>query len=278
MGIITVGQENSTPIDLYYEDHGNGTPVVLIHGFPLSAASWEKQVPALLEAGYRVIAYDRRGFGRSSQPATGYDYDTFAADLNGLVEKLDLQGAALVGFSMGGGEVARFVGKYGTGRVSKAAFLSSVPPHLVQTDDDPEGVPAEVFAGIKKKIQEDRPAFLAGFFKDFFNVDVLQAKGLITDEALHMSWQAAIVASPIATLACVDTWGTDFRQDLAKFNIPTLVLTGDSDRIVPAEKSSNRTAKLVAGAKLVTVKDGPHAVNWTHAEEVNAALLEFLKG
>lgn len=277
MGTITVGQENSTPIDLYYEDHGSGKPVVLIHGFPLSAASWEKQVPALLEAGYRVIAYDRRGFGRSSQPATGYDYDTFAADLNGLMEKLDLKDAALVGFSMGGGEVARYIGKYGTGRVSKAAFLAAVPPHLLQTDDDPEGVPGEVFAGIKQTIQKDRPSFLTGFFKDFFNVDALQPKGLITDEALHMSWQTAIDASPIATLACVDTWGTDFRQDLAKFDIPTLVLTGDADRIVPAEKAANRTAKLVSGAKLVTVKDGPHAVNWTHAEEVNAALLDFLK-
>ncbi|MBC8064946.1 MAG: alpha/beta hydrolase [Chlorobia bacterium] len=278
MGTITVGEENSTPIDLYYEDHGNGTPVVLIHGFPLSAASWEKQMPALLEGGYRVIAYDRRGFGRSSQPSIGYDYDTFAADLNGLMEKLDLRKAALVGFSMGGGEVARFIGRYGTGRVGKAAFLAAVPPHLLQTDDDPEGVPGQVFAGIKKAIQQDRPSFLTGFFKDFFNVDVLQPKGLITEEALRMSWQTAIDASPIATLACVDTWGTDFRPDLAKLDRPTLVLTGDSDRIVPAEKAANRTAKLVPGAKLVTIKDGPHAVNWTHAEEVNAELLAFLRG
>jgi non-heme chloroperoxidase len=275
MSRVTVGQENSTPIELYYEDHGMGKPVVLIHGYPLSAASWEKQIPALLAAGYRVIAYDRRGFGRSSQPSTGYDYDTFAADLNALIEALDLKEAALVGFSMGGGEVARYIGKYGTGRVSKAVFISSVPPHLLKTEDDAQGVDGSVFEGIKAQIKKDRPSFFTGFFQNFFNVDVLKGTR-ITDEAVHMSWGVAVGSSAIASLACVDTWGTDFRSDLKKLDVPTLVIHGDADRIVPIENSGARTVRDVEGAKLVTVKEGPHAVNWTHADEVNAALLDFL--
>lgn len=274
MAYVTVGSENGTPIDLYYEDHGAGRPVVLIHGFPLSAASWEKQVPALLQAGRRVIAYDRRGFGRSSQPAVGYDYDTFAADLDTLLTKLDVRDATLVGFSMGGGEVARYVGRYGTARVSGAVFIAAVPPYLLKADDNPAGVPGEAFEGIKQAILADRPSFLTSFFENFFNADVLKGKG-ITDEALRMSWNVAAAASPIATYACVDTWGTDFRADLEKFDIPTLVIHGDADRIVPLEAAGKRTAEMVKGSKLVVVPGGPHAVNWTHSE-VNGPLLEFL--
>lgn len=275
MAYVTVGSENGTPIDLYYEDHGAGRPVVLIHGFPLSAASWEKQVPALLQAGRRVIAYDRRGFGRSSQPAVGYDYDTFAADLDALLTKLDVRDATLVGFSMGGGEVARYVGRYGTARVSGAVFIAAVPPYLLKADDNPAGVPGEAFEGIKQAILADRPSFLTSFFENFFNADVLKGKG-ITDEALRMSWNVAAAASPIATYACVDTWGTDFRADLEKFDIPTLVIHGDADRIVPLEAAGKRTAEMVKGSKLVVVPGGPHAVNWTHSEAVNGPLLEFL--
>lgn len=276
MSTFSVGKENSTSIDLYYEDHGTGKPVVLIHGYPLSAASWEKQLPALLDAGHRVVMYDRRGFGRSSQPAKGYDYDTFADDLNVLMETLDLRDVALVGFSMGGGEVARYIGKYGTSRVSKAVFIGAVAPHLLKTDDDPEGVPGEVFAGIKATVQKDRPSFFTGFFQNFFNVEKLKPEGRITDEAVHMNWAVAVGSSPIASVQCVDTWGTDFRADVAKIDVPTLVIHGEADQIVPIAAAGERTAKLVPGAKLVKIADGPHAVNWTHAEEVNSALLEFL--
>jgi non-heme chloroperoxidase len=275
MAFFNVGTENSTTIQLYYEDHGSGSPVVLMHGFPLSGASWEKQLSPLLAAGHRVITYDRRGFGRSDQPASGYDYDTFTADLHALLEHLELDEVSLVGFSMGGGEVARYVGTHGTDRVKRAVFISAVPPYLVKADDNPVGAPPEVFAGIKAGIAADRPSFLTGFFENFFNLDVLQGTA-ITPQAVQMNWNVAVAASPIATYACVDTWGTDFRADLAKFNIPVLVIHGDEDRIVPLPLSGERTAASIPGAQLVVVPGGPHAVVWTHAEAVNAALLAFL--
>jgi non-heme chloroperoxidase len=275
MSSITVGEENSTPIELYYEDHGAGKPVVLIHGYPLSGASWEKQVAVLLAAGHRVITYDRRGFGKSSQPTAGYDYDTFAEDLRKLVTKLALRDFALVGFSMGGGEVARYLGKYGSERVSKAVFISAVPPFLLKTPDNPEGVDGSVFQGIEKAIVADRFAYLSAFLADFYNVDVLGGKRIST-QAVQNSWNVAAQASATATLACVPTWGTDFRQDLARVAVPSLVIHGDADRIVPLASAGKRTAKLVKGARLVTVKDGPHAVTWTHPEIVNPPLVEFL--
>jgi non-heme chloroperoxidase len=276
MATFTVGTENSTPIELYYEDLGSGYPVILFHGFPLSGASWEKQVPALLEAGFRVITYDRRGFGKSSQPSSGYDYDTFAADLHHLVTKLELTDFALVGFSMGGGEVARYTAQYGIGSVSKAVFIGAVTPFLVKAEDNPEGVPQEVFEGIKAGILADRPSFLTGFFANFFNTDVLGGTK-ITEQAVQANWNIAIAASPIATHAVVDTWGTDFREDLDRFDLPVLVIHGDSDRIVPIAISGAKTAQNPSVKEYVVVKDGPHAVNWTHAEEVNAALIKFLK-
>src|SRR6266478_2377344 len=229
---ITVGQENSTPIDLYYEDHGSGTPVVLIHGWPLSGASWEKQVAALLATGRRVITYDRRGFGQSSKPSTGYDYDTFAEDLHKLVTKLNLRDFALVGFSMGGGEVARYLGTYGSQGVTKAVFIASVPPFLLKTADNPEGVDGSVFEGIKKAIIADRPAFLSAFFANFYNVDVLKGKG-ISDEAVQASWNVGVGASAKGTLDCVSAWVTDFRNDLPRIDVPALVIHGDADRILP---------------------------------------------
>ena len=275
MAYVTVGKENSDNIDLYYEDHGSGQPVVLIHGYPLSGASWEKQVPALLDAGYRVITYDRRGFGKSSQPTEGYNYDTFAADLQKLITHLNLEQFALVGFSMGGGEIARYFGKYGSDGVSKAVIIGGVPPFLLKTYDNPEGVDASVFEGIKKAVARDRYAFFSEFFKNFFNTDVLLWKR-VSEEVIRASWNLAAGASTTASLACVTTWYEDFRQDLQRVDVPMLVIHGDSDRIVPLASSGQRTAKMVKGARLSVIKGGPHCITWTHAEEVTAELVGFL--
>jgi pimeloyl-ACP methyl ester carboxylesterase len=275
MAYITVGKENSSNIDLYYEDHGSGKPVVLIHGYPLSGASWEKQVPALLDAGNRVITYDRRGFGKSSQPTTGYNYDTFAEDLHKIVTQLELRDFALVGFSMGGGEVARYFGKYGSKGVSKAVIIGGVPPFLLKTKDNPEGVEGSVFEGIQKAIVADRYAFFTEFFKNFYNTDVLLGKR-VSEETVRASWNLAASASATASLACVPTWHEDFRNDLARIDVPTLVIHGDADRIVPLAASAVRTAKLIKSARLAVVKDGPHCISWTHAEQVNRELVEFL--
>ena len=272
---IKVGKENSSDIQLYCEDHGSGDPVVLIHGYPLNGASWEKQVPALLEAGHRVITYDRRGFGKSSQPTTGYNYDTFAADLKKVVTHLKLKNFALVGFSMGGGEVARYIGKYGSKGVSKAVIIGGVPPFLLKTADNPEGVDGSVFEGIQKAIVADRYMFFSDFFKNFFNTDVHLGKR-ISEQAVQANWNVAAGASATASLACVPTWYEDFRKDVARINVPTLVIHGDSDRIVPIHAAGERTANLVKGSRLVTIKEGPHAVGWTHWEEVNAELVSFL--
>jgi non-heme chloroperoxidase len=275
MPYLTVGKENSGGIELYYEDHGSGQPVVLIHGYPLSGASWEKQVPVLLDAGYRVITYDRRGFGKSSQPATGYNYDTFADDLYKLVTQLKLRDFILVGFSMGGGEVARYLGKYGSKGVSKAVIISGVPPYLLKTADNPEGVDGSVFAGIEKAVAADRYAFFSGFFQNFYNTDQFLGKR-VSEQAIQASWNVAAGASAIASLACVAAWHTDFREDLARIDVPTLVIQGDADRILPIAATGGRTAKLIKGARLLVVKDGPHGIPWTHTEEVNAGLVNFL--
>jgi non-heme chloroperoxidase len=275
MPYITVGKENSGNIDIYYEDHGSGKPVILIHGYPLSGASWEKQVPVLLEAGHRVITYDRRGFGKSSQPTTGYNYDTFAEDLHKLVTQLDLHDFALVGFSMGGGEVARYIGKYGSKGVSKAVFISSVPPFLLKTANNPEGVDGSVFEGIQKAVIADRYSFFTDFFKNFYNTDLLLGKR-VSDQVVQASWNVAAGSSATASLACVPTWHEDFRHDLSRIDVPTLVIHGDADRIVPISASGHRTAKLIKGARLSVVKDGPHCITWTHADKVNPELENFL--
>lgn len=276
MSYITVGKENSSNIDLYYEDHGSGKPIVLIHGWPLSGRSWERQVPVLIEAGYRVITYDRRGFGDSSKPTFGYDYDTFAEDLNKIITQLDLKDVALVGFSMGGGEVARYLGTYGAGeRVTKAVFMAAVPPFLLKTEDNPIGVDGSIFDGIKKAIAADRPAFLSEFLKNFYNVDTLGGKQ-ISDEVVRLSWNIAAGASPKGTLDCVSAWTTDFRDDLQQIDIPTLVVHGDDDRILPLSATGQATHEAIKGSRLVVVKGGPHGLNWTHFEEVNRELLDFL--
>ena len=275
MPYITVGKENSGDIDLYYEDHGSGSPVVLIHGYPLSGAAWEKQVPVLLNAGYRVITYDRRGFGKSSQPTGGYNYDTFAEDLHNLITQLKLDGFTLVGFSMGGGEIARYFGKYGSKGAVKAVIIGGVPPFLLKTDDNPEGVDGSVFEGIKNAVTVDRYAFFTEFFKNFYNTDLLLGKR-VSEQVVQANWNIAAGASATASLACVPTWHEDFRKDVARIDVPTLVIHGDDDRIVPITAAGQRTAKLIKGARLVVVKGGPHCIPWTHAEEVNAELLSFL--
>jgi non-heme chloroperoxidase len=275
MPIITVGQENSAAIEIHYEDHGSGQPVVLVHGYPLNGASWEKQERALLTAGYRVITYDRRGFGKSSQPTIGYDYDTFASDLNKLLTHLDLTDVALVGFSMGSGEVTRYLGTYGSARVSKAVLMGAIPPFLLKTDDNPEGVDRSVFEGIKAAVVQDRPAYFKDFLDTFYNVDVLGGTR-ISEQAWQNSFAVAIGASPYAAYACVDSWLTDFRDDLPKFDVPTLLIHGDADRILPYEATAARLPGLIKDLTFVTIEGGPHNIAWTHPDEVNSALLDFL--
>lgn len=276
MPSISVGKENSASIDIYYEDHGSGQPVVLIHGFPLSGRSWERQVAALVDSGRRVVAYDRRGFGGSSQPATGYDYDTFTADLDKLMTALDLRDATLVGFSMGTGEVARYLGTYGSDRVGRAVFISSIPPFLLKTPDNPQGVDQSVFDGIMAAIRKDRFAYLTAFYESFYNLDVFLGER-IGEEVVRDSWNVAAGASPIGTLQCVPTWLTDFRPDVAKIDVPTLVIHGDADRILPISATGGpHLQKAIAGSKLTVIPGAPHGLLWTHAEEVNAALLGFL--
>ena len=277
MATLTVGKENSTPIELYYEDHGSGSPVVLIHGWPLSGASWEKQTAALLAAGHRVITYDRRGFGRSSKPGLGYDYDTFASDLDKLLKKLKLTKVALVGFSMGSGEVTRYIGKYGSKRIRKAVLIGTLGPYLVKAADNPEGVDPRVFAGIKAALGADRPAFLMEFLKNFYNYDVTGGK-LVSERVLEDNWNVAAGASAIGTIACVDCWIEDFRKDLQRNTVPTLILHGDADRILPPGATSRRQVKMIKNCKLVELAGGPHGVLWTHAAQINKELVSFLAG
>jgi non-heme chloroperoxidase len=274
---LIVGTENSAPIEIHYEDHGSGDSVVLIHGYPLSGTSWERQERELLAQGYRVITYDRRGFGRSSQPTIGYDYDTFAADLNALIEYLDLTDAVLAGFSMGSGEVTRYLSTYGSKRVRKAVLLGTIPPFVLKTEDNPEGVDGQVFEGIQAAIVQDRYAFFEGFLNTFNNFDVLGGNR-ISDRAWQASFNVAVGASPFASYACVSTWLTDFRTDLGELDIPVLVMHGTEDRILPFEATAARLPALIADCTLVAIEGGPHNIAWTHYEEVNRALLEFVAG
>jgi non-heme chloroperoxidase len=278
MASLTVGSENSTAIELYYEDHGSGRPVVLIHGWPLSGRSWESQVPAVVSAGYRVITYDRRGFGKSSQPWTGYDYDTFAADLNALVEHLDLNEVTLVGFSMGGGEVVRFIGSYRTGRVAKAVLAAAVPPYLYKSAEHPDGgLDDATIAQFEGGVKSDRIAFLDAFVTNFFSTD---GKSELVSEAQHTyNREIAAFASPKGTLDCIGAFGrTDFRGDVAAVNVPTLVIHGDSDLIVPFEVSGKRSHEAITASQLALIEGAPHGLNVTHADQFNRALLDFLAG
>ncbi|HEY4609765.1 MAG TPA: alpha/beta hydrolase [Ilumatobacteraceae bacterium] len=275
MPSLIVGTENEAAIDIHYEDHGSGQPVVLIHGYPLNGNSWERQERELLANGHRVISYDRRGFGRSSQPTVGYDYDTFAADLNALLEHLDLSDIILVGFSMGSGEVTRYLGSYGSARVRKAALFGAIPPYLLKTDDNLEGVDGDVFEQIKAAIATDRYAWFKDFLDNFYNTDKLMPER-ISEQAWQASFNVAAAASPFASYACVDTWLTDFRGDLPKIDVPVLVVHGTEDRILPFEATAARLPDLIDDVKLVPVEGGPHNIAWTHPDEVNDALLEFI--
>jgi non-heme chloroperoxidase len=276
MPTVTVGQENSSDIEIHYEDHGAGQPVVLIHGYPLSGRAWDKQVPALLEAGYRVITYDRRGFGQSSQPVTGYDYDTFAADLSMLLDHLDLRDAVLVGHSMGTGEVTRYLSRYGSARVAKGVLVSPIPPFLLQTADNIEGVPQALFDGFAAAAQADTPAWMKGFLDNFYNADTLRGT-LVSDQAWQASWNLAVTASAVAAVACIGTWATDFRADLPEIDVPVLVIQGDADQVLPLDKTGKRLPALIKDAQLTVVEGGPHAIPWTHAAQVNTALLDFIR-
>jgi len=273
---LQVGEENSAPVELYYEDHGSGSPVVLIHGWPLSGRSWENQVPALVEAGHRVITYDRRGFGDSSQPWDGYDYDTFAADSDALLTHLDLSDVTLVGFSMGGGEVVRYIGRYGTARVSRAVLAAAVPPYLYQSEDNPEGgLDDATIQQFQDGVRSDRIAFLDAFTKNFFTAG--DRTDLISEPTRLYNREIAAFASPKGTLDCIAAFGyTDFRDDIAKVTVPTLVIHGDSDGIVPFEVSGGRSHEAIEGSSLVLIEGGPHGINATHAEQFNRALLDFL--
>jgi pimeloyl-ACP methyl ester carboxylesterase len=276
MPAVIVGQENNTEIEIYYEDHGSGPPVVLIHGYPLSSRAWDKQLPVLLEAGHRVITYDRRGFGHSSQPTLGYDYDTFAADLNTLLEYLGLHDAVLVGHSMGTGEVTRYLGRYGPARVAKGVLISPIPPFLLQTKDNPDGLPQNLFDSFVQAARADTPAWMKGFLDNFYNIDTLRGS-LVSDQAYQASWNVAVTASATAAVACIPTWATDFRDDLPRIDVPMLVVQGDADQVLPLAKTAKRLPGLIKDMRLVVVAGGPHAIAWTHAEQVNAALLDFLR-
>jgi pimeloyl-ACP methyl ester carboxylesterase len=276
MPTVTVGRENSSDIEIYYEDHGAGQPVVLIHGYPLSGRAWDKQVPVLLDAGYRVITYDRRGFGQSSQPVVGYDYDTFAADLNTLLEHLDLRDAVLVGHSMGTGEVTRYLGRYGSARVAKGVLVSPIPPYLLQAPGNPDGVPPSLFDGFAAAAKADTPAWMKGFLDNFYNIDTLRGT-LVSDQAWQASWNLAVTASATAAVACIGTWTTDFRDDLPEIHVPMLVVQGDADQVLPIDKTGQRLPALIKDVQLIVVEGGPHAIPWTHAGQVNTALLDFIR-
>jgi len=276
MPTVTVGQENGSDIEIHYEDHGAGQPVVLIHGYPLSGRAWDKQVPALLDAGYRVITYDRRGFGQSSQPVTGYDYNTFAADLSMLMERLDLHDAVLVGHSMGTGEVTRYLGIRGSARVAKGVLVAPIPPFLLQTADNIEGVPQGLFDGFVQAAAADAPAWMKGFLENFYNYDTL-AGILVSEQAFQASWNLAVTASATAAVACIGTWATDFRADLPEIDVPILVIQGDADQVLPLGKTGQRLPALLKDARLTVVEGGPHAIPWTHAAQVNTALLDFIR-
>ncbi len=276
MGYITVGTENSTDIELYYEDHGAGQPVVLIHGYPLDGSSWEKQTAALLEAGYRVITYDRRGFGRSSKPAVGYDYDTFAADLKVLLDTLDLSDVVLTGFSMGTGEVARYIGTYGSERVAKAVFLGSLEPFLLQTDDNPTGVPQSVFDGLLEAVTADRYAFFSTFYENFYNTDTFLGTPRLSQQVVDASFALAAGASPVASVAAQPSWLTDFRADIPKIDVPTLIVHGTADNVLPIDATGRPFSKALPSAEYHEIEGAPHGMLWTHGAEINEILLPFL--
>lgn len=275
MPFVTVGRENSAAIRIYYEDHGSGPPVVLVHGYALSGRSWEKQEAALLAAGHRVITYDRRGFGASSRPSNGYDFDTLAADLHVLLRSLNLRRVVLTGFAMGTGEVTRYLAAHGSERVRAVVLVAPLLPFLLKTDDSPEGIDRSVFDGITARIAADRPAAMKDFLDRSYNVDLLEGSR-VSDQAWQNSFYVAISASAHAALSCVTACLEDFRGDLATISIPVLIIHGDQDRVLPYEATSRRLPALLNNARSIVIAGGPHAIIWTHADEVNQALLDFI--
>jgi non-heme chloroperoxidase len=275
MATITVGQENSTPIELYYEDHGSGPAVVLLSGWPLDSRSWEPQVHALLQAGHRVIVYDRRGFGQSSRPTEGYNFDTLADDLNTLLTEIDLHEATLIGFSLGTGELARYIGRYGTERLKSCVFIESLAPSFVKSDENPNGVDQATVDTVRQAILDDRPAWLTGLLGDFLNLDDYLGTR-VSEETVRNNWNAGAGASPVATWACVLTWLEDFHQDITRIDIPTLILHGTADRILSIDGQGRRLHTALPDARYVEIEGGPHVMCVTHAQEVNRELLAFL--
>ncbi len=275
MGTVTVGHENSTPIELYYEDHGSGPAVVLLSGWPLDSRSWEPQVHALLEAGYRVIAYDRRGFGQSSRPTVGYDFDTLAADLDKILTALDLHAATVIGFSLGTGELARYIGTYGTDRLQGSVFIESLAPSFRQSDENPNGVDQAGVTGVQQAILDDRFAWLTGLIGDFLNLDEYLGKR-VSEETVRAIWDAGADASPWATWACPPGWLDDFGADIKRIDVPTLILHGTADRILSIAGQGRRLHAALPDADYVEIEGGPHVMCVTHADEVNRALLAFL--
>ena len=275
MGTITVGQENSSPIELYYEDHGDGPPVVLLAGWPLDSRSWEPQLASLLEAGHRVILYDRRGFGRSSRPAAGYGFDTLAEDLHTVLVELDLRDVTLVGFSLGTGELARYVGSHGTARLRGCVFIETLAPSFAKSAENPTGADQAVVASVQQAISEDRFQWLTGLLGDLFNLDE-NLGHRISEETVRATWSAAADASPIATWACPPGWLEDFSRDITRIDVPTLILHGTADRILPIAGQGRRLHAALPDARYVEIDGGPHVMCVTHAHEVNEQLLAFL--
>jgi non-heme chloroperoxidase len=273
---LTVGRENSAPIVISYEDHGQGDPVVLVHGYLLDGRSWEKQETALLAAGYRVITYDRRGFGASSRPSVGYDYTTLSGDLAALLDELDLYSAVLVGSCAGTGEVIRYLGTYGDARVRAAVLVAPLPPCLPRGPDNPDGVDRAVLDDFRRALLVDRPAATKTFLDRSFNLDVLGGT-VVSDQAWQNSFHVAIGASAAAAVGGAIAWLEDFRRDLARITIPVLVVQGGQDRVMPAAATGERLLARLAGVRYVVIPEGPHALVWTHAEQVNQALIAFLR-
>jgi non-heme chloroperoxidase len=275
MATVTVGQENSTPIELYYEDHGSGPAVVLLSGWPLDSRSWEPQVHALLQAGHRVIVYDRRGFGQSSRPTEGYNFDTLADDLNALLTEIDVREATLIGFSLGTGELARYIGRYGTERLKSCVFIESLAPSFGKSDENPNGVDQATVDTVRQAILDDRPAWLTGLLGDFLNLDDYLGTR-VSEETVRNNWNAGAGASPVATWACVLTWLEDFHQDITRIDIPTLILHGTADRILSIDGQGRRLHAALPDARYVEIEGGPHVMCVTHAPEVNRELIAFL--
>ena len=275
MGTITVGRENTAPVDLYYEDNGSGSPVVLLHGWPLDSRSWEPQQPALVQAGHRVITYDRRGFGRSSRPSTGYDFDTLAADLDAVLTTLDLQDVVLVGFSLGTGEVARYVGRHGTRRLRGCVMIESLAPSFAKSADNPQGADEAAVAGVQQAVLNDRYAWLTGLLGDFLNLDQYLGKR-VSEETVRAMWQAGADAAPLATWAAPAGWLDDFSEDITRMNVPTLIIHGTADRILPIDGQGRRLHAALPDARYVEIEGGPHVLCVTHHAEVNRELLAFL--